>query len=101
VSAAPAAPDELLAEIDAHLRVLAPHIRIRHSSKLLERCQIALAANAALAARCVPREPTVAMLRVDIPHYACGGMMSGCQLGEVWRTMYDAALASQAEGGEC
>jgi hypothetical protein len=51
----------------------------------------------ALQVDAVPREPTTAMLQVDVENGAAswlGGktvMCSGCLLGAVWRAMYDAA----------
>jgi hypothetical protein len=54
------------------------------------------AANAALAARCVPREPTEAMVKaaqISISAYPRPEAVKA-----IWLAMYDAALASQAEG---
>lgn len=50
-----------------------------------------------LDARRIPRQPTVAMLQVDVRNGASGGMCSGCLMGAVWRAMYDAALAEPQE----
>jgi hypothetical protein len=55
------------------------------------------AANAALAARCVPREPTKAMLQRFTDVWP-DGMHTDANIRKAWRAMYDAALASQGEG---
>ncbi len=94
------APDELLARDIAdveygcsqalRLGVAVFMVRTGAARSLLE-------SNAALAARCVPREPTEAMSRAGraawdhaLPCYAIDGA------GDVWRAMYDRALANAA-----
>ncbi len=66
--------------------------------------EIARAALSRPIERQIPREPTVEMLRVNVQnwcasHYAGEPVMcSGCQLGEIWRAMYDAALPPPPSG---
>jgi hypothetical protein len=46
----------------------------------------------------VAREPTTAMLRVDVEYGPTGEPLSGCHLGAVWRAMWDAALTQGVVG---
>jgi hypothetical protein len=87
-------PDELLADLDAVINSAKAIGQASFVIVMLGRCRISIAANAALAARCVPREPTEAMIAAAFEHWS--GRCSG-GIAVMWQAMYDAALARESE----